>query len=418
MLAGAGIALLIVILYFIQQASEDQNLDLDCSVSYHPGMTTAEVQMEVDVPAEAVWSVLTDLANYSLWFPWIKKVRVTNQDVRRWAHRHSLLEYQMDVGARFKIQPFFGAPFMPCRFITIDPGETLAMEMRFFPFTREIITFSLKPYTNCLDLNYYSINNTFLGFITATMFSWRGKEILQNLAEVLPKAPQATGVVDAAPAQQKIVIDDAFIDALVAKALAEGMEILNKITERPLRGKAKSAYVKAERAGTKPAVTPEAADIVNQFLSGDPPSAAPPAAAAEVSKEVRINQYVLKGLEGNMDAINAIGDRVLRAKVKSALVKAERSGERPKVPADAPPLDATLGEAPSPQPQTKATTNKPADIKEEAVAATPEDDNQSIIDQAVRAALAGDMEPINAIEDRVLRGKAKSAWVKAKRAQG
>jgi NADH-quinone oxidoreductase subunit C len=45
------------------------------------------------------------------------------------------------------------------------------------------------------------------------------------------------------------------------------------------------------------------------------------------------------------------------------------------------------------------------------------EDKQALIDDAVDKALAGDMDPINNIEDRVTRSKAKAALVKAKRAK-
>ena len=43
-------------------------------------------------------------------------------------------------------------------------------------------------------------------------------------------------------------------------------------------------------------------------------------------------------------------------------------------------------------------------------------DQEKLIAELVEKGLAGDMDPINAIEDRVLRGKVKSALAKAKRA--
>ena len=46
---------------------------------------------------------------------------------------------------------------------------------------------------------------------------------------------------------------------------------------------------------------------------------------------------------------------------------------------------------------------------------TPSDNPDDIVEQAVQAALDGNMDVINKIEDRVLRAKAKSALVKAKR---
>ena len=84
-------------------------------------------------------------------------------------------------------------------------------------------------------------------------------------------------------------------------------------------------------------------------------------------------------MKGDEEAIAAIEDRILRAKVKSRLVKAKRSGGVPEAPAD--------------------------------------DNPEVTIEQAVQAAIKGNMDLINGIEDRVLRGKAKSALVKAKRAQ-
>ena len=44
-------------------------------------------------------------------------------------------------------------------------------------------------------------------------------------------------------------------------------------------------------------------------------------------------------------------------------------------------------------------------------------DQEKLIAELVKKGLAGDMDPINDIEDRVLRSKAKSALAKAKRAK-
>jgi hypothetical protein len=101
-------------------------------------------------------------------------------------------------------------------------------------------------------------------------------------------------------------------------------------------------------------------------------------------------------MKGDEEAIAAIEDRILRAKVKSALVKAKRTGVAPEVPEAAPPTQAPDAE----------TTDAPT-----------ADGPDAIIEQAVQAALEGNMDLINGIEDRVLRGKAKSALVKAKRAK-
>ena len=87
--------------------------------------------------------------------------------------------------------------------------------------------------------------------------------------------------------------------------------------------------------------------------------------------------------------------------MKSALVKAKRTGIVPEVP-------ETSDQPPAPEIQDEASPAPAADLN------SPE----SVVDQAVQAALEGNMDLINGIEDRVLRAKAKSALAKAKRAQG
>ena len=111
-----------------------------------------------------------------------------------------------------------------------------------------------------------------------------------------------------------------------------------------------------------------------------------------------IAELVEKGLTGDMEPINSIEDRVLRAKVKSALIKARRTGLIPEVPKDLP------------QPETEEVVLKQT-VESEATSDNPD----AIVEQAVQAALDGNMDVIKKIEDLFLRAKAKSALVKAKR---
>tara|TARA_Y100000590_G_scaffold465099_1_gene636361 strand:+ start:24867 stop:26297 length:1431 start_codon:yes stop_codon:yes gene_type:complete len=471
---GMSVALLLLIFYFVKRTGADQNLDLDYSVEFHPKRTTVSTTMDIEAPPRVVWNMLTDMSNYKLWLPWIHRIHVNNNDVDRWVHKHSLLKYNMEVGSRFQIQPFFGAPYNGCRFISIDPEKVLMIEMCFFPLNREVVTFTLTPYKNCVEVTYTSTNSSLLNFITASMFAWQGKDVLKNLREALPEIELDEEVSEAVAAAPQFVIDDNFINALVAKAYAEGPDILNGISDKVVRGKAKSGLVKAKRSGTPPEATPETQAAVNQFLSGGiAPSAvsAPAVPAVDVPENVLINQYVLKGLDGDMDIINAIDDRVFRSKVKSSLTKAKRTGERPEIPPDTPPLG---GESVPVEPAAATTPPQATDEDtlintyvanamkgdEEAIAAiedrilrakvksmlfkakkrggvpkvpdstpqaeasvaksaeAPADDSpDAIIDQSVQAALNGNMDLINGINDRVLRSKAKSALVKAKRSQ-
>ena len=93
---------------------------------------------------------------------------------------------------------------------------------------------------------------------------------------------------------------DKQIKDLVDKGLSGDMASVNAIEDRLLRGKVKAAIVKAKRLGVS---SPK----VIEKTSDDP-----------------IAKLVKEGLSGNMDSINSIEDRVFRAKVKSALVKAKK----------------------------------------------------------------------------------------------
>ena len=107
-------------------------------------------------------------------------------------------------------------------------------------------------------------------------------------------------------------------------------------------------------------------------------------------KEKLIAELVNKGLDGDMDTVNACSDKIIRGKAKAMMVKIKRGSiERPAMP--------EISEAPS-----------PSQVQEET--------QEKMIERLVQAGLGGDMDEINALDDRVVRGKIKAAIVKAKRA--
>ena len=55
------------------------------------------------------------------------------------------------------------------------------------------------------------------------------------------------------------------------------------------------------------------------------PDASAGSTGALETEEQMIERLIAKGLEGNMDEINALDNRVLRGKIKSAIVKAKRA---------------------------------------------------------------------------------------------
>ena len=104
----------------------------------------------------------------------------------------------------------------------------------------------------------------------------------------------------------------------------------------------------------------------------------------EKDLDKQIKDLVDKGLSGNMASVDAIEDRLLRGKVKAAIVKAKRLGAS--------------------SPKTVKNTS-------ESIPVDP-------IAKLVQEGLSGNMDPINSIEDRVFRAKVKSALMKAKKLAG
>ena len=403
-IASAALGLFFLIYYFVKATSADQNLDLQFISVVQPGKASVEASLDIDAPSEVIWKKLIDMSSYRLWYPWVHRLKVTNDDVDRWVHKHSLLKYEMQVGSTFRIQPFFGAPFNRCRFLTIDPQKKLVLEMRFFPFNKEIVTFNLMHYKNCVELSYSSTSNSLFNFMTALMFSWQGKKVLKNFNATLPDVDYSKEVSEESSIVAQFTFDENFINALISKAYNEGVDILNVISEKIVRAKAKSGLVKAKRAGSPPHASPESLDLVNQFLSGGTvpavdvtPKTSP---TPDVPEDILINQYILKGLDGDMDIINAIEDRVFRSKVKSGLTKAKRTGDIPEIPPDIPPLGGEFVVA-------TTTTISPSP--------TDADDEETIVNTYVIKAMNGDEEAVASIDNRILRAKVKSAIVKAKR---
>ena len=109
-----------------------------------------------------------------------------------------------------------------------------------------------------------------------------------------------------------------------------------------------------------------------------------------LSKEDMVAYLVNKGMDGDMDVVNAHEDKVARGKAKAMIVKIKRgAAEKPKMPEI------------SGSPQND--NNLKTETKEE------------IMTRLIPLGLDGNMDEINALEDRVLRGKIKAAIVRAKR---
>ena len=107
-----------------------------------------------------------------------------------------------------------------------------------------------------------------------------------------------------------------------------------------------------------------------------------------LDKEKIIASLVNKGLDGDMDAVNAHDDKMIRAKAKAMIIKVKKGTlERP-------PLPNATPEAPV------SSDNLSKD---------------DIISLLVNKGLDGDMDAVNAHDDKMIRAKAKAMIIKVKK---
>jgi hypothetical protein len=280
--------------------------------------------------------------------------------------------------------------------MTVEKNKELTLSMRFGPFNKETVTFSLDPQPDgSTVVMCRRTSKGLFSFLTLMGFAQNKSHILSNLGYFIPDdkkddvADKAdSDAVTLSPEQELSLIAHA-----VQAGLAGNMDPINAIVGKPARVRAKRAGGKLQEhleAALKDGPPPDAAAV--------PAQEAPASSLPSFSSDDDLIAYVVnKAIAGDMDPINSIQNKALRGKAKSVMVRAKRSGNVPPMPDNIPETAAT-------------------ETVETASGGNGESEDD-IIKKLVAEGLAGNMDSINALEDRALRAKVKSALVKAKRAQ-
>lgn len=323
-------------------------------------------------------------------------------DTERYVHKFSFDQFNFSPGAFIHIHTNAVSPSFRGRIMTVEENKELSLSMRFGPLNKELVTFSLDSNPDgSTVVTCHRTSKGLFSFFTLIGFAGSKSHILSNLGYFIPEDKKEkddsaqTAVVSIVSPEQELSI----IAYAVQAGLTGNMDPINAIGAKPTRGKAKSLLVRAKRAGGS-----LQGHLEKALKDGPPPEASSaavdPAASAlpSFSNDDDLIAYVVhKAIDGDMEPINSIQDRALRGKAKSTMVRAKRSGNLPPMP------EKTPNAAPA-----KDTGSAPA-LGEESEA--------EFIQKLVTEGLSGTMDSINAIEDRALRAKVKSALVKAKRAQ-
>ena len=168
------------------------------------------------------------------------------------------------------------------------------------------------------------------------------------------------------------------------------MDVINGIPDKPTRGKAKALMVKSKRTSERPTM-PEIPIQTEPSSAGNKDASSP----KFESTEDLIHYAVNKALDDDMEFINSIEEKPTRGKAKAMMVKCKRTGNRP------------------PMPELPGHAEKAVQGKTEK-----DESEEELMKRLIAAGIEGNMEEINALDNRVIRGKIKAAIVREKRKIG
>ena len=335
---------------------------------------------------EIIWDMLTSLEMYNVWFYGIQRALPVSAEFR-YVHRFSFTYFNLEPGAYFKIRPRTIAPYFKCRIMTLEKEKEFGFRFKTSPFYSEYVQFSIEETEFGVWVTCRRSSKGLFSFLS--QYNWPAKSrILQQLDTIVPKVEFGENDESATDIGTDSKFDgfatkQDYIDFAINIGMEGNMDYINSISEKSIRGMAKAGVVKAKRTGVTPPKPEKPAG-----------GSAPPASSgglAALSQEEMVAYLVNKGLDGDMDTVNGYQDKITRGKAKAMIVKIRRGTvERPPMP--------EIPDATSPPPNEGET-------------------EEQLMKRLIAVGLEGNLDEINVLENRVLRGKIKAAIVKAKRAQ-
>lgn len=394
----AILALLLVIVLFIWDSSKSPVLTSSFSSNFSPFSAETIVKHEYTAGADSIWKALTSLSSYNTWFPGVLRL-LPVVETNRYVHRYSFDQFTFEPGAFILLQPFSFSPAFRGRVMAVEKNRQLTFEMKFNPFHKELVTFKLEPGVDGTEVTCLRRSKGLFSFMTIWGFSGSKSRILDNLGYFIPQEKQAATEASAVANEAVPTLSRETIIARAVQAGLEGnRELIDAIADKATRGMAKAILVQVQRKG---GVLPE---HLRKALAEEPSAtpakpATPPSTGTlpEFANADDLIAFVVnKALDGDDEPIKAIMDKPTRGKAKAMLLKIKRG---------------TVERPPLPEVSSVVTAEAP---KVEAVLAG--ESEEALIKRLVEAGVQGNMDEINALDNRVLRGKIKAAIVKAKRA--
>ena len=357
--------------------------------SWYPFKSESFMEHHFSTTKEIIWDMITSLEMYNVWFYGIQRA-LPEVDTDRYVHKYSFSKLELKPGAYFKIRPMTIAPWFRCRVMTYEKEKEFGFTFKTTPLSTEYIHFSIDETDHGV---WVKCKRTSGGlFSILDQINWQEKsKSFQRLDRIVPKVNfQTTDDSESTGDSSELQFGgfasrQDYIDYAINMGMQSNIDFVDSIPEKPIRGMAKAGIVKAKRTGELPPC-PEKVEVgasATKSVGG----------LGSLSKDEMVAYLTNKGLDGDMDAVNDCVDKVIRGKVKAMIVKINRgSVERPPMP----DID------PEPVPESQSTDDS-------------ETDDQKM-ERLIAKGIEGDMDEINALDNKILRGKIKAAIIKAKRA--
>ena len=396
-------AFLLVTILFVLDTAKDQSTTSEISSFLSPFQAETFVRHNYAASADSVWSAISNLSSYNYWFPGIGRILpVVKTD--RYVHRYSFDQFNFAPGSLLQIRPKGPFPSGKATIASVEPNKKLELIMQFNPLLKEYISFNLDSHSEGTTLSCTRKSYGPFSFMSVWRFDSSKSKILDNLGYLIPQEDFTSSKEKSKEASQedKDTSDSLFSDRnqmaayLVNKTLDGDSEIIKATKDVYARGKAKALLIKINKGTAERPAMPEA-----EAAPSAPPAASTAATSApSQSPEDIIATVVNQALDGDDGPLNALDDKVLRAKSKSLIMKINKgTAERPAMP----------------EAEAAPSTPPAASTKEEQTKESESINQDEIMKKLIADGIDGNMDEINALEDRVMRGKIKAAIVKAKR---
>ena len=361
--------------------------------SWSPFISESTAEHHFSTTKEIMWRMLISLEMYNVWFYGIQRsLPILNEP--RFVHKYSFSKLKLAPGAYFKVRPKTLAPWFTCRIMTLEENKKFGFTFRTNPFVQEYVSFTISESDRGVWVACKRISHGISSIIN--QIGWQNKsKDLQRLAQIVPKTSFQTEEKNVDIKEENTSTSEGLnslskeqrVAYFVNKGLDGEMDAINKHDNKVIRGKAKAMIVKINRGQLE---RPPMPSVSNDSIATQTDNSG--GSLKSLSKDDMVAYLANKGIDGDMDLVHNHNDKVIRGKAKAMIIKINR-GQLEKPPM--PDLDST-------------ENNQDISAKET---------EEEKIERLVTIGLDGDMDEINSLTNKVLRGKIKAAIIKAKRTQ-